>query len=161
MTPETMTAEPTTEGQASASPRLVQHQPNEHQRRGGAHRQSRRTGRPPPAGPTLRPTFRLQAPSPPSMPRPSPRPPRPSRTDTAASATTETGTQHTRRAEPVKGEHDLLTTFADLAATAGLMILGWATGAMWWWVLAIARGVLTMRQASLTRRAAAHRRHAA
>jgi len=58
----------------------------------------------------------------------------------------------------VNEDHDLLTTFADLAASAGLAVVGWVTGGCWWWLLAIAWGLLTCRQANLTCRAAAHRR---
>ena len=58
-------------------------------------------------------------------------------------------------------DHDLLTTLADLAATAGHSVAGWVTGAWWWWLLTIAWGLLTFRQASLTRRAAAYRRDTA
>ena len=55
-------------------------------------------------------------------------------------------------------DHDLLTSLADLAATAGLAALGFAT-TRWWWLLAIAWSALTIRQISLTRRASRHRRH--
>ena len=59
----------------------------------------------------------------------------------------------------MSGEHDLAATLVDLAATAGLAGLGWVTGAWWWWLLAAAWGLIAVRQARLTRRAAAYRRH--
>lgn len=56
-------------------------------------------------------------------------------------------------------DHDLLTTLADLTATAVLAVVGWVTGGWWWWLLVAAWALLTFRQASLTRRASALRRH--
>jgi hypothetical protein len=52
---------------------------------------------------------------------------------------------------------DLATATADVAATAGLCALGWATGSSWWWVLSVGWSCVTFRQIRLTRRARAYR----
>lgn len=57
----------------------------------------------------------------------------------------------------MKDDHDPLTMFVDVIATASLSVAGWVTGAWWWWWLLAAWRLLTFRQANLTRRAAANR----
>jgi EamA domain-containing membrane protein RarD len=58
----------------------------------------------------------------------------------------------------LKQNPDTGTAAVDAAATAGLCVLGWATGSPWWWALAAAWAYLTYRQFRLARKAAAYRR---